>query len=43
MLTVESVDELTVMLEPALDGLAGLAVLSCGALLMERFKELADK
>lgn len=43
MVAVEPVDELAVMLEPALDGLAGLAVLSRDALLMEPFKELADK
>lgn len=43
MVTVESLDELAVVLEPALDGLTGLVMLSCDALLMEGFKEVADE
>lgn len=43
MAAVECMDELAVVLEPALDGLARLAVSSCNALLMEGLKKLADK
>lgn len=43
MAGVEGPDERTVVPEPALEGVAGLAVLSGCALLVERLEEVADE